>query len=182
MQFPLHMKIEYLMLYVMILHTQFSCMHWLWGREEGSKYVQCTNMWHWVLFKIATKINHQKRWIVNFIHHAKNKLKVCAMLRLVQIAKYYYYLLRLRYNLRDIWVWSVETWRQMLMTCLDLSQQALCYGYLSHQHEMLPALPQTQQFIIKLLLIDLFSIYICGSKLHVSQIILSYSICKWIPH
>ena len=121
-------------------------------------------MWHWVLFKIATKTHHQKRWIVNFIHHAKNKLKVCAMLRIVKIAKYYYDLLRLRYNLRDIWVWSVETWRQMLMTCLDLSQQALRHGYLSHQHEMLPTLPQTQQFIIKPLLIDLFSIYILVSK------------------
>ena len=57
---------------------QWESVRWTSSKPYHNHMMQrCTNMWHSVIQSCRSKIHHQKRWIVNFIHHAKNKLKVC---------------------------------------------------------------------------------------------------------
>ena len=117
------------------------------------------------------------------------------MLRIVHFAKYYYYLLILRYNLRgyrDISVWSEDLGAEMLMIPVSGSVTIVTTRIMPWMPQItsqppplllpdlatIPAVEDRAQFISKPLN-DLFSIYInlYISKNRVSHQI-PYSICK----
>ena len=105
------------------------------------------------------------------------------MLRLVQFAKYYYYLLRLRYNLCSMECGDLEAdandmsgyvttdimpWIAQITSATNIRCYRPCHN------------PSSSSSNCCSMTCSLFT-YVF-QKLHVSQIIPSYSICKWIPH
>lgn len=160
--------------------------------------LRCTNMWHRVI-QSCRKIHHQIRWIVNFIHHAKNKLEVCH----VEDCPFCKILLLPA----EIEIQSPRLARHQSMECGHGGRDAndhhvwICHNRHNTHYAMdasdyltataitpapvlatIPAVEDRAQFISKPLN-DLFSIYInlYISKNRVSHQI-PYSICKWIPH